>query len=248
MVSVPPVENRRFVDPLKLQLVRVYDGWRLGDGKSTGFSALTAAQLLGYVIFGSSTTEIHAHGYDLIGTVYRELRQSLIDMDALFNLQSVGLSIKVKNHKVSLSQQSNSYPITNRTLPTQSPSLFLTVGKFDSKTFHLDTTATVPSSVMYPSPSLLGRRWPSWVPADVVNRPFSACCSAFTMSVVAELPSTDKISETYNLNLFDALSESFLRIAPCSTLISFTTFDMGDWTRRTMKSKRLRDWQTLQLL
>lgn len=31
---------------------------------------------------------------NFLGTVYRELRQSLIDMDALFNLQSVGLSIK----------------------------------------------------------------------------------------------------------------------------------------------------------
>ncbi|KAK4701515.1 ATP-binding cassette, subfamily B (MDR/TAP), member 7, partial [Phenoliferia sp. Uapishka_3] len=31
---------------------------------------------------------------NFLGTVYRELRQSLIDMDALFNLESVGLSIK----------------------------------------------------------------------------------------------------------------------------------------------------------
>lgn len=38
---------------------------------------------------------------NFLGTVYRELRQSLIDMEVMFNLQNVDSSIKVGtfNHK-----------------------------------------------------------------------------------------------------------------------------------------------------
>lgn len=32
---------------------------------------------------------------NFLGSVYRELRQSLIDMDIMFNLQGVNISIKV---------------------------------------------------------------------------------------------------------------------------------------------------------
>ena len=39
---------------------------------------------------------------NFLGTVYRELRQSLIDMDTLFNLQSVGLTIRDKPHATPL--------------------------------------------------------------------------------------------------------------------------------------------------
>ena len=35
---------------------------------------------------------------NFLGTVYRELRQSLIDMETLFNLQKVNVSIKVLYH------------------------------------------------------------------------------------------------------------------------------------------------------
>jgi ABC transporter ATM len=39
---------------------------------------------------------------NFLGTVYRELRQSLIDMEVMFNLQAIDASIKV-NHTCYLS-------------------------------------------------------------------------------------------------------------------------------------------------
>ena len=72
------------------------DGRRSRHGQSARFPTLPPAQLSRYVVVVAHLFKPLADDVT-IGTVYRELRQSLIDMDALFNLQSVGLAIKVRS-------------------------------------------------------------------------------------------------------------------------------------------------------
>ena len=49
---------------------------------------------------------------NFLGTVYRELRQSLIDMEVMFNLSNVDSSIKVCLHP---NHRSSAYTRTKRT-------------------------------------------------------------------------------------------------------------------------------------
>lgn len=110
---------------------------------------------------------------EAVGTVYRELRQSLIDMDALFNLQSVGLAIRVRP------TSSINALIHPRTLPPRSRSI-LQAARSASRTSPSGTTPNGPSSVTSPSPSPLAKRSPSSVLPAVANRPCSVYSSAST--------------------------------------------------------------------
>jgi ABC-type transport system involved in Fe-S cluster assembly fused permease/ATPase subunit len=76
---------------------------------------------------------------NFLGTVYRELRQSLIDMEVMFNLSNVDSSIKVSLHP---NHRSSAYTRTKRM-----SNLYLSkAGKSSSRMSHSATTLTDPSS------------------------------------------------------------------------------------------------------
>lgn len=131
---------------------------------------------------------------NFLGTVYRELRQSLIDMDALFSLQNVKMAVQVGLLRPFLIQSQLSLSLAPRSPRTnRMPKRYSSEEeRSSSKTSTLATVTTVLYSVTSPSRYQLGEKWQSW-DRQVVERwglfqhsSLSACTRHANLRFIAE--------------------------------------------------------------
>ena len=171
---------------------------------------------------------------NFLGTIYREVRQSLLDMEVLFNIQSEHTPAKV----VCQSHHATSKLIFGpRTRQMQSLFPF-PEERFPSRTLRSGTTQPARSSVTSHSRFRPERRWRSWGPRDVASPPSSASCTASTSHQRGASLSTARTFHGCSLRRCVPPSALSLRIRHFSMPTSCIMCAMGGSTLLTKRSLR----------